>query len=67
MDYKRAIETLTDIIVNEDRFDELIHNIFDAVDTDASGTLNKEELIPFIQLLISGIHQVGDEMEDRRI
>ena len=63
MDYPKAIENLNEILVDEAKFTEINKSIFDAIDTDNSGTLEKEEVESFVKGLLKGIHQ-DHEIED---
>jgi Ca2+-binding EF-hand superfamily protein len=64
MDYTRAIENLDKILTNEDEFAEINRNIFDAIDTDNSGTLEKEEVEMFMKDLLSGLYSNLEDFED---
>ena len=57
MDYSKAIQNLTDILIDEEKFSEINKSIFDAIDTDNSGSLEKEEVETFVKGLLKGIHQ----------
>lgn len=57
MDYNKAIENLDKILTNEEKFAEINKSIFDAIDTDNSGTLERDEVESFIKGLLKGIHQ----------
>ena len=48
IDYKKAIENLKEIMINEEKFADINKSIFDAIDTDNSGTLEKEEVQTFV-------------------
>ncbi len=63
IDYKKAIENLKEIMINEEKFADINKSIFDAIDTDNSGTLEKEEVQTFVTGLLRGIHQ-GKPIED---
>ena len=52
MDYAKAIKNLHEILLNEERFTEINKSIFDAVDTDNSGTLEREEVESFVKSLL---------------
>ena len=54
MDYPKAIKNLHEILMNEERFAEINKSIFDAVDTDNSGTLEREEIEGFVMSLLQG-------------
>ena len=60
MDFQKAIQNLTDILIDEEKFSEINKSIFDAIDTDNSGSLEKEEVETFVKGLLKGIHS-GDE------
>ena len=65
MDYQKAIQNLTDILIDEEKFAEINKSIFDAIDTDNSGSLEKEEVETFVKGLLKGIHSSdGDERND---
>ena len=46
--YKKIIKNL-DILTNEERFADINKSVFDAIDTDNSGTLEKEEVEVFVK------------------
>ena len=52
MDYQRAKENLSRILTDEERFAEISKSIFDAIDTDNSGTLEKDEVEDFIKQML---------------
>lgn len=62
MDYQKAINNLHGILTNEEKFAEINKSIFDAIDTDNSGTLEREEVESFVKSLLVGIAS-GDEDE----
>ena len=39
VDYQKAIQNLTDILIDIDKFREMTKNIYDAIDTDNEGTI----------------------------
>ena len=49
MDYIRARDNLSRMLTDEERFAEINKSIFDAIDTDNSGTLEKDEVEVFIK------------------
>lgn len=55
MDFTKAIDNLHRILTNEERFAEITKSIFDAIDTDNSGTLEKDEVLQFIKDLLKGM------------
>ena len=66
MDFQKAIRNLTDILIDEEKFSEINKSIFDAIDTDNSGSLDKEEVETFIKGLLKGIHS-GQGISDEEI
>jgi len=52
MDYTRARDNLSRILTDEEHFAEINKSIFDAIDTDNSGTLEKDEVETFIKDLL---------------
>ena len=42
-------------MINEEKFEEINKLIFDTVDTDNSGTLEREEIESFVKSLLHGI------------
>jgi len=56
MDYAKAIDNLNKILTNEEKFAEINNAIFDAIDTDNSGTLERDEVESFIKGLLKGVH-----------
>ena len=65
MDYEKAITNLHNILVHEDKFAEINKSIFDAIDTDNSGTLEREEVESFVKSLLVGIHNEEEEEYDQ--
>ena len=70
MDYQKAIQNLTDILIDEEKFSEINKSIFDAIDTDNSGSLEKEEVETFVKGLLKGIGSSGgaegaDDLQER--
>ena len=64
MDFQKAIQNLTDILIDEEKFSEINKSIFDAIDTDNSGSLEKEEVETFVKGLLKGIHSGDDGMNN---
>ena len=52
------------ILTHEEKFAEINKSIFDAIDTDNSGTLEREEVETFVKSLLVGIHNEDDEEYD---
>ena len=65
MDYQKAINNLHSILTHEEKFAEINKSIFDAIDTDNSGTLEREEVESFVKSLLVGIHNEDDEEYDQ--
>ena len=69
MDYQMAIQNLTDILIDDVKFNEINKSIFDAIDTDNSGSLEKEEVETFVKGLLKGIHSgdadMGQDLNER--
>ena len=55
MDYTKAIDNLNKILTHEEKFATINKSIFDAIDTDNSGTLEREEVESFIKGLLKGV------------
>mgnify|MGYP003770722741 FL=1 len=60
MDFQKAIQNLTDVLIDEAKFTEIQESIFEAIDTDNSGTLDKEEVKSFVANLLKGISPDSD-------
>ena len=63
MDYQKAINNLHTILTNEEKFSEINKSIFDAIDTDNSGTLERDEVESFVKSLLVGIHPKDEEYD----
>ena len=63
MDYQKAINNLHSILTHEEKFAEINKSIFDAIDTDNSGTLEREEVESFVKSLLVGIHQEEEDYD----
>jgi hypothetical protein len=55
VDYSKAIENLHGMLTDEEKFAEINKSIFDAIDTDNSGTLEKDEVVAFVRQLLKGM------------
>ena len=69
IDYSRAIDNLHKILTDEEKFAEINKSIFDAIDTDNSGTLEKDEVLTFVKELIRGMdvqNEIGSQVIDDR-
>merc|ERR1712037_255692 len=51
--------------MGEDKFAEINKSIFDAIDTDNSGTLERDEVESFVKSLLVGIHNEEEEEYDQ--
>ena len=49
VDYAKAIQNLTDILIDIDKFREMNKNIYDAIDTDNEGTLEVSQVETFVR------------------
>ena len=68
VDYLKAIQNLTDILIDLEKFQEMTRNIYDAIDTESSGTLQVEEVEIFVRNFLKGNQiegQINTSFEDR--
>ena len=63
MDYQKAINNLHSILTHEEKFAEINKSIFYAIDTDNSGTLEREEVEIFVKSLLVGIHNEEEDYD----
>ena len=61
MDYQKAIQNLTDVLIDKEKFEEIQLSIFDAIDTDNSGSLDVKEVKEFVANLLKGITHESSE------
>ena len=54
VDYAKAIQNLTDILIDVDKFREMCKNIYDAIDTDNEGTLKVSQVEEFVRSFLRG-------------
>ena len=54
VDYAKAIQNLTDILIDVDKFREMSKNIYDAIDTDNEGTLKVSQVESFVREFLRG-------------
>jgi len=54
VDYEKAIQNLTDILIDPEKFAEMTNNIYDAIDTDNSGTLEVDQVEQFVREFLKG-------------
>lgn len=62
MDFAKSIDNLNKILTNEEHFADINKAIFDAIDTDNSGTLERDEVESFIKGLLKGVHDDENNM-----
>ena len=55
INYEQAILNLMEILKNEEMFSDINKSVFDAIDTDNSGTLEREEVEVFVIGLLKGV------------
>ena len=62
VDYQKAIQNLTDILIDIDKFREMARNIYDAIDTDNEGTIKTVQVENFVKLFLKG-NQVEGQLD----
>ena len=62
VDYQKAIQNLTDILIDIDKFREMAKNIYDAIDTDNEGTIKTVQVENFVRLFLKG-NQVEGQID----
>ena len=72
IDYQKCIQNLTDILIDPFKFADMSKNIYDAIDVDNLGTLQKEQIEVFVKDFLKGqqiegqvntsFHEVHDEV-----
>ena len=68
VDYQKAIQNLTDILIDLEKFQEMTKNIYDAIDTDNVGTLQVNQVETFVRNFLKGNQIEGQQntsFEDR--
>ena len=65
MDYQKAISNLHSILTHEEKFAEINKSIFDAIDTDNSGTLDRDEVESFLKSMLDGIAVSDEEQQEK--
>lgn len=53
------------ILTHEEKFAEINKSIFDAIDTDNSGTLDRDEVVSFLKSMLDGI-AISDEDQQEK-
>jgi len=61
INYAKAIQNLTDIMIDKNKFNEMTKNIYDAIDTDNTGTLEVEQVERFVRDFLKGNQEDGRE------
>mmetsp|Transcript_29666 Transcript_29666/g.45221 ORF Transcript_29666/g.45221 Transcript_29666/m.45221 type:complete len:110 (+) Transcript_29666:9-338(+) len=65
MDHQKAIDNITDILIDDKKFEKINRSIFDAIDADNSGSLERDEIETFVEGLLKGFDlYVEDENVD---
>ena len=54
VDYEKAIQNLTDILIDPLKFTVLCKNVYDAIDVDNEGTLQVEQVDIFVHDFLKG-------------
>ena len=54
VDYQKAIQNLTDILIDFDKFREMTSNLYDAIDTDNEGTIRVTQVEDFVRKFLKG-------------
>ena len=64
VDYRKAIQNLTDILIDSDKFQILLRNIYDACDTDNESTIAVDQVEEFTRTFIRGNQIEGQTNSD---
>ena len=64
VDYEKAIQNLTDILIDSRKFDEMNENIFLAMDEDNSGVLQCDVAEEFVREFLRGTQVDGQTNTD---
>ena len=54
VDYPKAIQNLTDLLIDDEKFLYMCRNIYDACDTDNEGTISVEQVSEFTRNFMKG-------------
>ena len=54
VNYEKAIQNLTDILIDNTKFQEMCKNMYDAIDTDNEGTLPTKQVEEFVINFLAG-------------
>ena len=60
IDFEKAIQNLTDVLIDPAKFAEMTKNIYDAIDEDNSGTIEVDQIEKFVRLFLRGNSEDGD-------
>ena len=60
VDYQKAIQNLTDVLIDNTKLQEMGKNIFDAIDTDSTNTLHIPAVISFFMDFLEGTQIEGE-------
>ena len=60
INYPKAIQNLTDILIDIEKFQEMTKNIYDAIDTDNVGTLEVAQVEDFVKSFLTGTQIEGE-------
>ena len=61
VDYEKAIQNLTDILIDQEKFMEYTSNVYDAIDEDNAGTLDVGMVERFVRNFLRG-NQIEGQM-----
>ena len=54
VDYQQAIQNLTDILIDIEKFRQFAKDLYDAIDTDNEGVLKCSQVDTFVRLFLKG-------------
>ena len=60
VNYEKAIQNLTDILIDNQKFQEMCKNMYDAIDTDNEGTLPCAQVEAFVVDFLRGSQKDGE-------
>jgi hypothetical protein len=58
---------LHSILTHEEKFAEINKSIFDAIDTDNSGTLDRDEVVSFLKSMLDGIAISDEDQQEKSL
>ena len=59
VDFAKACQNLTDILIDDDKFLEFCQNMYDAIDTDNAGTIAIKQVEIFVRDVLRGDQKEG--------